>query len=222
MAAGLLYSRQDGSFPEPVLQGGTILNLTDQILQQLSGPHRADISRQLGIDEQQTRQALPAAVATLTGAMADNAARPEGAQQLAGALSRDHDGSILDALGPFLGSGNTGPGAAILGHILSGRQNKVESNLGRATGLDPATIARLLALIAPIVLGMLGRQQRQKGLDSGGLTDLLGGERQRLERDHPQAARTGLGALLDADGDGQILDDLAGLAGGFLGGGRRK
>lgn len=193
--------------------------LIDMIQQQLTGSHVTQISRQLGIDEEKTREALPAALATLTGAMAQNAARPEGAQQLAGALSRDHDGSILKTLDSFLGAGNTGAGASILGHILGGRQRNVETGLGRATGLDPSTTARLLALLAPIVLGALGRQQRERGLDSGGLSDYLGTERQRIEQANPQA-RKGLGALLDADGDGQILDDLAGLAGGFLRGRR--
>ncbi|HYQ84714.1 MAG TPA: DUF937 domain-containing protein, partial [Rubrobacter sp.] len=93
-----------------------------------------------------------------------------------------------------------------------------ESGLGRATGLDAGTMAKLLALLAPIVLGYLGRQQRQSNLDAGGLSDYLGGERQRIEQ-NPQANK-GLGSLLDADGDGQILDDLMGMAGGFLGGKR--
>ena len=191
--------------------------LIDQIQQQITGEHLSQLSRQLGVPEQQTREALPAALATLTGAMARNASQPQGAQQLAGALSQ-HDGSILDSLGGFLGSGNTSHGAAILGHIFGGRQGNVETGLGRATGLDPATMARLLALLAPIVLGYLGRQQRQKNLDAGGLSDYLGTERQRIEQ-NPQAQK-GLGSLLDADGDGQIIDDLMGMAGGFLGGKR--
>jgi hypothetical protein len=44
---------------------------------------------------------------------------------------------------------------------------------------------------------------------------VLGGERRNIEQ-HPQA-RSGLGALLDRDGDGQVMDDLASLAGDFLG-----
>lgn len=192
--------------------------LIDQIQQQITGEHLSQLSRQLGIDEQQTREAIPAALATLTGAMARNTAQPQGAQQLAGALAQ-HDGSILDALGGFLGSGNTGPGAAILGHIFGNRRGNVENGLGRATGLDAATMGRLLALLAPIVLGYLGRQQRQRNLDAGGLSDILGTERQRIEQQHPQANK-GLGSLLDADGDGQILDDLMGMAGGFFGGKR--
>jgi hypothetical protein len=149
--------------------------------------------------------------------MAQNASRPEGAQQLSNALSRDHDGSILDSLDDFLGGGSLGAGASILGHVLGGRQGSVETNLGRATGLNASTMSQLLMLLAPLVLGALGRRQRQQGLDPGGLSDLLGGESRRAAEANPQARR-GLGALLDQDGDGQIIDDLIG---GLLGGGRR-
>jgi hypothetical protein len=187
----------------------------DLVNQQLSGPRLAQMSQQLGISEQQTREALPAALAALTGAMAQNASQPQGAQQLSNALAKDHDGSLLDSLDGFLGSGNLGTGASILGHVFGGRQQRVEGNLGRTTGLDPATMARLLALLAPIVLAYLGRRQRQQQLDPGGLAGVPGHERQRIEQ-HPQARR-GLGALFDLDGDGQVMDDLANLAGGVLG-----
>jgi hypothetical protein len=198
------------------------LSLINFVQDQISGPRLTQLSQQLGISEQQTQQALPAALAALTGAMAQNTAQPQGAQQLSSALAKDHDGSLLDSLDGFLGGGgigsNTGAlgaGASILGHVFGGRQPQVAGNLGRTTGLDPATIARLLALLAPIVLAYLGRRQRQQGLDPGGLASVLGSERQHIET-HPQA-RTGLGALLDRDGDGQVMDDLANLAGGFLG-----
>ena len=211
------------------------MDLMDLVNQQLTGPRLSQMSRQLGISEDQTREALPAALAALTGAMAQNAAQPQGAQQLSNALSKDHDGSLLDSLDGFLGGiggmggmggmggaggGNLGAGASILGHVFGQRQQKVEGNLGRATGLDPQTVARLLALLAPIVMAYLGRQQRQKQLDPGGLADVLGQQRQRIEQ-VPQA-RSGLGALLDLDGDGQVMDDLANLAGGLFGNKRQQ
>lgn len=200
------------------------MDLMNLVNQELSGPRLSQMSRQLGLSEDQTREALPAALAALTGAMAQNAAQPQGAQQLSNALNKDHDGSLLDSLDGFLGGmggmgggggGNLGAGAAILGHVFGQRQQRVEGNLGRATGLNPQTMASLLAMLAPIVMAYLGRQQRQKQLDPGGLRDVLGQERQRIEQ-VPQA-RTGLGALLDRDGDGQIMDDLANLAGGLFG-----
>ena len=197
------------------------MDLMDLVNQQLSGPRLSQMSRQLGISEDQTREALPAALAALTGGLAQNAAQPQGAQQLANALNKDHDGGLLDSLDGFLGGigggggGNLGAGAAILGHVFGQRQQRVEGNLGRATGLNPQTMASLLAMLAPIVMAYLGRQQRQKQLDPGGLADVLGQQRQRIEQ-VPQA-RTGLGALLDLDGDGQVMDDLANLAGGLFG-----
>lgn len=195
------------------------MDLMDQINQQLSGPRLTQISQQLGISEQQTREALPSALAALTGAMAQNAAQPQGAQQLSNALNKDHDGSLLDSLDGFLGGagggGNLGAGASILGHIFGQRQQKVEGNLGRTAGLDSQTMGRLLALLAPIVMAYLGKRQREQQLDPGGLASVLGKERQRIEQ-VPQA-RGGLGALLDLDGDGQILDDLGNLAGGLFG-----
>jgi hypothetical protein len=205
------------------------LALINFVHDQLTGPRLTQVSQQLGISEQQTQQALPAALAALTGGLAQNASQPQGAQQLSNALAKDHDGSLLDSLDGFLGGlggmgggnrgnlggGALGAGASILGHIFGGRQQQVQGNLGRATGLDPATMARLLALLAPIVLAYLGRRQRQQGLDAGGLAGVLGGERQDIEQ-HPQA-RQGLAALLDRNGDGQIIDDLANLAGGVLG-----
>jgi len=195
-----------------------LASILDLVHEQLSGPRLTQLSQQLGIDEHQTRQALPAALAALTGAMAQNAAQPQGAEQLAGALSQNHDGSILDSLEGFLGSGDTSSGFSILRHVLGGNQPAVETGLGRATGLDPATMARMLALLAPIVLGVLGRRQRQQGLDSRGLADVLGQERQHIEA-NPQA-RKGLGAILDANGDGHIIDDVANLLGGAFGGQR--
>lgn len=196
------------------------MDLMDLVNQQLSGPRLTQMSRQLGISEDQTREALPAAVAALTGQMAQNAAQPQGAQQLANALKRDHDGSLLDSLDDFLGgAGGAGglgaAGAAILGHVFGQRQEQVQGKLGRSTGLDGQTMSRLLAMLAPIVLAYLGKQQRQRQLDPGGLAEVLGQERQRVEQ-HPQA-RGGLGALLDRDGDGSVIDDLTDLAGGLFG-----
>jgi hypothetical protein len=82
-------------------------------------------------------------------------------------------------------------------------------------------VSQLLMLLAPVVLGALGRRQRQQGLDPGGLAGVLGEERRQAEASAPAGLGGLLGRVLDADGDGQIMDDVGGLLGGFLGGGRR-
>ena len=134
----------------------------------------------------------------IVAALARNASDPAGADALNGALERDHDGSLLEDLGGFLGGGaSSSIGGAILGHVFGGQRGSVESSLGRSTGLDGASIAKLLAMLAPIVMAALAKKRGQEGLDSGGLTDLLGGERDRMQeavsrrvrRDHRDARR---------------------------------
>jgi hypothetical protein len=71
-------------------------------------------------------------------------------------------------------------------------------------------------IAAPLVLGALGRAQRQKGLDAGGLSSLLGGERQALAAQQP--GLMGLATtLLDKNHDGNVVDDALGMVGKLFG-----
>jgi hypothetical protein len=79
-----------------------------------------------------------------------------------------------------------------------------------------SSVARLLTLLAPLVMGALGRAQRQQGIDAGSLEGFLSRERERAER----AGGTSMGALgqlLDQDGDGQVADDVARMGMSVLG-----
>ena len=109
--------------------------------------------------------------------------------------------------------------AARPGRIQDSRtfRPRVEAGLGQATGLKSDQVGKLLTMLAPVLLGTLGKAQKQQGLDSGALAGLLGGERQSIERDQPQAGGL-MGMLLDADGDGDVeLDDVASKGLGLLG-----
>lgn len=140
-------------------------------IQQLSGA--------LGTDSAATSNAISLALPALLGGLAHNAAQPAGAAALDNALDQ-HDGSILDNLGGmFGGAGNAGGGAlggiggAILGHIFGGRRGSVEEGVGKASGLDAAQVAQLMAMLAPIVMGVLGRMKQTKGLDANRLPEVL-------------------------------------------------
>ncbi|MEA2605082.1 MAG: hypothetical protein QOF89_6074 [Acidobacteriota bacterium] len=191
-------------------------SLLDLVHQQLDPQAISQLSRQLGTDEATTQQAVPAALTALLGGLAQGSSQPEGAQQLAGALDQ-HDGSLLDNLSGFFQNKALGAqGGGILSHIFGHRQPAAESQISQATGLDKGQAARLLMLLAPIVLAALGRAKRQRNLDPGGLASVLAGERQHIEQTQPQHGGL-LNILLDRNGDGHIADDLAGMAGGLLG-----
>lgn len=102
-------------------------------------------------------------------------------------------------------------------HILGGKQNSVESGLSQVSGLDSQSITKLLSILAPIVMGMLGRAQRQQGLDAGGLSEMLTGERKRAQSRNPDVGGI-LGNLLDTNNDGQVIDDVVKLGTSLLGG----
>jgi hypothetical protein len=148
------------------------------------------------------------------------------------------------------GGGGTMDGGGILGHIFGNHQPAVASQVGQRTGLNAGQAARLLMLLAPFVLGSLNRARQQGQQQApagnlgaggvpattggamgdamgssagsgpfGGITDILHGERTRIEEAHPEH-RGILGDLFDRNHDGHIMDDVAGMAGGLLRGGR--
>jgi hypothetical protein len=187
--------------------------LLDGLLGQMAGPALAQVSKQLGADDATTKNAIGAALPVLMGALAKNASNADGAAALANALQKKHDGSILDNLTGVLGTAATGAaGASILKHVLGDKQSVAANGVAKASGLDPAKAGALLSILAPVVMGALGKAQRSGGLDAGGLAAMLGQEKQRMS-----PAAGGLLSLLDRDGDGSVVDDVLGMAGKLFG-----
>ena len=197
------------------------MSLLDMLQNQLTGEPAAQIGKQLGTDQAGAQKAIGAALPTLMAALAGNAVRKQGAASLASALEKDHDGGILDDLPGFLSRGDTKVGEGILKHALGGRRQAVESEVAKQTGLDSSAISGLLPMLAPLVMGALGREKRKKGLDMGGLVGMLSGEGKRAREMAPGALGL-VGGLLDGEGDGVDAGDLAdagkGLFGKLLGG----
>ena len=194
-------------------------SMLEMLSRQLGAGGIDQIAGQLGLGRDQTEKAVAGALPMLLGGVMRNSESSEGAASLLGALQKDHDGSILDDIGGFLGqgSGAADAGMGILKHVFGGRESSVENALAGSSGLDAGNMRQIMAMLAPLVLGMLGKNQRQGNLDVGGLTDLLGGERRVAEKKAPGAVNI-LGSLLDSDGDGSVTDDLAKLGGSLLGG----
>ena len=187
------------------------MSLLDMLQQRLGGDAVNQISKQLGTDPATTQNAIAAALPMLVGALARNAQDPNKAGALANALGR-HDGSVLDDVAGYLGRGDTGDGNGILGHVLGSRKETVQTGLGQAAGLDPAKAGMLLSMLAPLVMGALGKAQREKGLDTGGLAGMLGGEQQRAADAEPGVMGM-LTSLLDRDRDGSVMDDIGAMLG---------
>lgn len=180
------------------------------------------MSTRIGADPAATSNAVSMALPALLAGLSRNASTPAGATALDSAL-KQHDGGILGNLGSLFGDGagtSGGIGAAILGHIFGGKRSSVEAGVGKASGLDSQQIGQLLVMLAPIVMGVLGKMKQQKGLDANQLPDVLGRSATRMEKDSPISG--GIASMLDANRDGQIMDDLGRMGTSVLGGLFRK
>jgi len=191
-------------------------SILDTLSARLDERALSQFSTRLGTDEGSTSKAIAAAVPLLLGALARNASEGDGAQRLHQALQRDHDGSVLDNSAAITDDARLSDGDAILGHILGDRRSIAEQGVSRASGLDLSKVGPLLAMLAPLVMGALGRTTTQRGLDPTGLGKALGEERDELGARAPGVLGT-IGRLLDRDNDGSVLDDVGGLLGGLFG-----
>lgn len=194
-----------------LLQGSLSEGMIDQLSQQLGGS-----------DKQKTAAAASGIVTTLMGALAKNASTQEGAQALNNALERDHDGSVLDNIMDIF-SGNTQQvndralnGSGILNHVLGDRQNGAIDMISKLSGLDSGKTGNLMSMLAPVVLGALGKTKRQQGLDVAGIASLLSGTVSSQKQQNPTMGL--VARFLDQDGDGSIVDDVANMGMKILGG----
>jgi hypothetical protein len=187
------------------------------------------ISKETDQPVDKTTQVISMAMPLLMAAMTRNVKKESG-NGLLNALDNKHDGSILDNLGELFQGGVEDrvkiDGLGILGHVLGGSQNNVAGTLSKKTGLDVNSVMQILQVAAPILLGFLGKQKRKQQVNSpGGLEGMLG--QLMGGSDAAGAQQSVLESLLDGDGDGSVLDDVAGMVlggkkqgglGGVLGG----
>ena len=195
--------------------------LVDQVMAQLDDQHISAIANQIGTDPAQARVAIEQALPLIVGKLGVNASAPGGADVLHNALTNDHAGvDIGGLLGGLLGGSgamgsNSGMGGAILGHIFGNQQNVANQGLGQTTGLGSQNAGQLMAILAPLVMGVLGNMTQRQGISPGGLGGMLGQATQQIQQ------QGGLGGgLLDAvlghSGTGQI--DVSHLLTGALAG----
>jgi hypothetical protein len=189
--------------------------ITELLREQLSGDAISHISNKIGSDESTTSKAIASAVPMLIAALARNSAQPQGAQALHQALVKDHDGGILDNVMSFLGNSQASGGVAILQHLVGNQRPAVEHGLAQSTGLEASSAARLLEILAPMVMGALGKTQQKNGFDSQGLSTFLGDQHQAAQAEAPQATSF-ITNLLDANNDGSVVDDVGRLIIGKL------
>lgn len=163
------------------------MNLMDIFQSQLSDEALGQISEHIGAEKEQTATAANGIFASLLGGLANNASSEEGMSGIMGMLDRDNDGSVLDDIAGMIGGVMGGGQQAdnnmgILGSILGDRQEAAVQQVSQSSGLNIGQVMKLLPILAPIVMGVLGRAKNQGNLGLGDLAGILMGSAQNAQQ----------------------------------------
>ncbi len=206
------------------------INLFDMLSQAQGGGAMKQVEQQFGLDPSQTQNAVRALLPALSAGLKSNAAQPGGLEALLGALSKGDHSRYLDQPDSLARPETVQDGNAILGKLLGSKDmsRAVASRAAQRTGLTDGLLKKMLPVVATMVMGSLSKQsqqpdmlqalmgafggsQQQQVAPQGGLGGLLGGllgggQTRAPARQKPDLGV--LGGLLDADGDGNALDDI--------------
>ena len=150
---------------------------------------------------------------------------PNEAEALNNALDKDHDGSILD--NPAQVEARVQEGGSILDHIFGGQKAQVENQLSQNTGISMDKIGPVLAMLAPLIMGYIGKEKQSNGVNSGGglgdlLGGILGGAQNQAQAEPSNPLNDILGSVLGGGSQQSSGNPLNDILGSVLGGGQQQ
>lgn len=174
----------------------------------IKGNVATKIGEAIGTDQSTVEQVVEAGLPVILGQLGNNASTTEGAAQLDQAVQSDHTGgSLLESLGSLFSGGDTNSeGGKILDHVLGDNKSTASQEVSKQTGVDVATVAKILTFLAPLVMAYLGKKKTTDNLDASGLSDLL---KEQTASDGSPLTQLAT-AVLDKNGNGSFVDDIVG------------
>jgi hypothetical protein len=181
-------------------------NLVSVVMQFLTPDMIAKIASALGLDRAVAQKAIGGAIPALLTGLADVASTPEGTRQLTNTLAQQQPGA-LENLKNLIGSPDqtslAETGASMLSGLFGrGPVDTMAQAIGKFAGLGGDSSKSLLGMLAPVVLGALGQQQRA-GVDARGIASLLASQKDQIAAAIP----SGLAEQLSSVG---LIDRAAG------------
>src|SRR6516164_5470411 len=152
-------------------------DLVSEIVEVVSPTISSRIASALGLDPATVQKAIVVAAPVLIGALISNVSKAQGANKLIDVVKKQEPG-LLSSLANVIGEpgqkGLIDQGASVLTSLLGGKTfSGLSQAVGQYSGIGEGGAKSLLGLLGPVVLGVLGREQRDRGLDASGLANLL-------------------------------------------------
>jgi hypothetical protein len=149
------------------------MSLIDLLTGSTSNQVAEQAENKFGISKNQIIALLAVAAPLVISYLRNKSQDSNEAEALNNALDKDHDGSILDDASQA--ETRQAEGGSILDHVFGGQKSNVENQLSQNTGISIDKIGPILAMLAPVIMGYIGKEKQQNNVGAGGLGDLLGG-----------------------------------------------
>ena len=179
------------------------VNLVSLIMQSVTPSLISKMASALGIDRDDAERAVGVGIPAILAGFAHAASKPQNQQTLADVMTQQT--IMLDQVKNAIDDGRPGAvietGNSLLSSLLGGDTvNTLAGAVGRFAGIDPSMAKSLLEMLAPMVAGIIGRQQQSEGLGASGLADVSTSQSNQISMAMPASfarmlSRTG---LLDA------------------------
>lgn len=171
-------------------------SLVDQIMSMVGPEVTKQLSSNLKVDQNTAQAILPQVAPLILGGLKRQMETRGGADRANHILNKYGDENVLDNIaGLFSTKAQEAQPDPRLGGLLGDSGVQASNMLSQQFNIDKNTAMKLIPMLAPIILGALSRMRNQQGVGAQGIA-----------------------SLIDQNGDGQILDDvarflMAGLAG---------
>lgn len=200
------------------------MNLIDLLTGNSSNQVAEQAENKFGISKNQIIALLAVAAPLVISYLRNKSQDANEAEALNNALDKDHDGSILD--NPSQAIERESEGNSILDHIFGSNKTNVENQLSANTGISMDKIGPILAMLAPVIMGYIGKEKQQNNVGAGGLGDLLGGilggASQQAQTQQSNPLNDILGSVLGGGQSQSSGNPLNDILGSVLGGGNNN
>lgn len=201
------------------------MSLIDLLTGNTSNQVAVQAENKFGISKNQIIALLAVAAPLIISYLRNKSQDSKEAEALNNALDKDHNGSILDDASQV--EARQAEGGSILSHIFGNDKQNVENQLSQNTGISIDKIGPVLAMLAPVIMGYIGKEKQQNNVGAGGLGDLLGGilgnASNQAQAQQSSPLNDILGSVLGGGGQAQSSGNpLNDILGSVLGGGQKQ
>jgi hypothetical protein len=185
-------------------------NLMKQLL---SGENLPAISKSVGGDDKAVKSALDMGLPLLLGSMSNNASKPGGADMLMKMMTQTGSSNPMDNISNHLSNPEAAGGSGMVSSLFGSQMVPIQNAISQKTGLPPAAVGKLIAIVTPMIIGHVGKMSMQQNMDPKGLSNLLGDQSKMAMQSSPDAANLAKQLLTAQEGSGGIMGMLKKLMG---------